>query len=117
MSRAVTIGNGSILVGLDRYGQVRDFYYPYVGHSNHVSGASGSYTHRIGVFVDDKLSWISDDGWQAGNSRSVSDLVGCLKAHNKEIGIELSSFDAVHNEKTSFLGVSLSAMTATTNER
>jgi len=103
MSRAVTIGNGSILVGLDRCGQVRDFYYPYVGHSNHVSGASGSYTHRIGVFVDGKLSWLSDDDWDAGNSCSISDLIGCLDARNKEIGIELSSLDAVHNEKNIFL--------------
>ena len=57
MARAVTLGNGNVLVGLDYQGQVHDFYFPHVGHANHVSGASGSYVHRLGVFVDGELSW------------------------------------------------------------
>ena len=52
MARAVTLGNGNMLVGLDYKGQVRDLYFPFVGESNHVSGASGSFVHRIGVYVD-----------------------------------------------------------------
>ena len=52
MARAVTLGNGNLLVGLDGRGQVRDLYFPYVGEANHVSGASGNFVHRIGVFVD-----------------------------------------------------------------
>jgi len=60
MARAVTLGNGNLLVGLDYRGLVRDFYYPHVGHSNHVSGASGSYLHRVGVWVNGTLSWLTD---------------------------------------------------------
>ena len=60
MARAITVGNGNLLVGLDYRGQVRDLYFPYVGLTNHVSGASGSYVHRIGVYVDGVMSWLDD---------------------------------------------------------
>ncbi len=63
MARAITLGNGNMLVGLDYRGQVRDLYYPYVGQTNHVSGASGSFVHRIGVFVDGEASWLDDAEW------------------------------------------------------
>ncbi len=103
MARSVTIGNGNILVGLDYSGQVCDFYYPYVGHSNHVSGASGSYIHRIGIYVDGALSWLSDDGWVIKNNCDESALVGCLQAVNEELGIELLSIDVVHSKENIFL--------------
>lgn len=103
MARAVTLGNGSILVGLDYKGQVRDFYAPHVGHSNHVSGASGNYVHRIGVFVDDKLSWLDDAGWEVTMTCQSGTVAGCLHAVNDELGVSLTSTDAVHNEKNIFL--------------
>lgn len=103
MARAVTLGNGTILVGLDYRGQVRDFYAPYVGHSNHVSGASGNYVHRIGVFVDGKLSWLDDPGWKATVGCLQNTVIGCLHVVNDELGITLTSSDAVHNEHNIFL--------------
>lgn len=103
MARAVTIGNGNILVGFDHHGQVRDFYYPFVGEANHVSGASGNFVHRIGVFVDDKISWLDDYGWRISISSKDDSCVGQLFAENPELGIVLSSTDAVHNEQNIFL--------------
>ena len=103
MARAVTIGNGNILVGLDYHGQVRDFYYPFVGHSNHVSGASGSFVHRVGVFVDGQLSWLSDPGWGITTGCDDTTLIGSLHAHHPELQISLSSIDAVHNEENIFM--------------
>ncbi len=55
MARTLTIGNGNLLVGIDNRAQVRDFFFPFAGHANHVSGASGSYKHRIGVWTDGVL--------------------------------------------------------------
>ena len=103
MSRSVTIGNGNILVGLDSRGQVRDFYYPFVGESNHVSGASGSYVHRIGVFVDGHISWLDDPSWKITIGSGEFSSIGSLFAENLELGITLTTRDAVHNEQNIFL--------------
>ena len=103
MARAVTIGNGSLLVGLDYRGQVRDLYFPHVGEANHVSGASGNFVHRIGVFVDGSLSWLDSEDWQVKIGADDDTAIGSLSAINEKIGIELTSRDAVHNEQNVFL--------------
>ncbi len=103
MAKAVTIGNGSLLVGLDGRGQVRDLYYPYVGEPNHVSGASGNFVHRIGVFVDGKISWLDDPAWQITIGSEDRSAIGSFFAVNESIQISLSSKDAVHNEQNVFV--------------
>jgi len=103
MARAVTIGNGNVLVGLDHKGQVRDFYYPYVGESNHVSGASGSFVHRIGVFVDGEMSWLDNVDWKVTVGVHDESTIGSVFAFNKRLQITIVSRDVVHNEKDIFL--------------
>ncbi|MCA9360204.1 glycoside hydrolase family 15 protein, partial [Candidatus Kaiserbacteria bacterium] len=103
MARSVTVGNGKLLVGLDVKGQVRDLYFPYVGEANHVSGASGNYVHRIGVFVDGRISWLDDDGWKITSGLDEGTCVGSMFAENLELGISIGSRDAVHNEHDVFL--------------
>lgn len=103
MARAVTIGNGNMLVGLDGRGQVRDLYYPFVGEANHVSGASGNYVHRIGVFVDGTISWLESDEWSVSVGSIDTSRTGSFFAENKTLGITLASHDVVHNEKNIFL--------------
>jgi len=48
MPRALVLGNGQLLVTLDKHGFLRDLHYPYVGLENHASG----HKHRIGVMVN-----------------------------------------------------------------
>ena len=103
MSRAVTIGNGNLLVGLDHRGQVRDFYYPFVGHSNHVSGASGSYMHRVGVWVDGSLRWLSDESWDITITYTEFSGASDIRARNEFLGVTLHITDVVHNEKNVFV--------------
>lgn len=103
MARAVTLGNGSILVGLDYRGQVRDFYFPFVGQSNHVSGASGNFVHRIGVFVDGETVWLDDPRFAVTVETIPDTNVGTLTATSEELGLTLTSTDAVHNEANVFL--------------
>ena len=103
MARAATIGNGSILVGIDERGQVRDFYYPFVGHANHVSGGSGSYWHRIGVWVDGAFSWIEEDGWQVVVDVHPKKMSTSIVAINERLKITLTFKDVVHNEQNIFL--------------
>ncbi len=102
MARASTLGNGNILVGLDYRGQVRDFYYPQVGLRNHVSGASGSFVHRIGVYADDQLVWLDDPSWEVSVGCDAETVVGSMHAVNNELGVTLSSTDVVHNEEDVF---------------
>ncbi len=103
MARSVTVGNGNLLVGLDSYGQVRDLYFPYVGHANHVSGASGNFCHRIGVFVDGAFTWLTDAGWKITVGFNEETSVGSVEAAHEDLGIRLQSIDAVHNEQDVFL--------------
>ena len=56
MARSLVLGNGNSLVCLDKFGQVRDFYFPYAGYENHVGQ---NQVHKIGIFVDDKINWVA----------------------------------------------------------
>lgn len=103
MARSVTLGNGSILVGLDNRGLVRDFYYPFVGFSNHISGAAGNFVHRVGVFVDGELSWLTDPEWQVTVGSPAGLVQGIVHAVNDRLQITLTSTDVVHNEHNVFL--------------
>lgn len=103
MARAVTIGNGNLLVGLDGRGQVRDLYYPFVGHANHVSGASGSFVHRIGVYVENQVSWLDDPEWEVTVGCNEETAIGSLFAVNNHLGVSISTHDAVHNEANVFI--------------
>ncbi|MCB9814148.1 glycoside hydrolase family 15 protein [Candidatus Nomurabacteria bacterium] len=103
MARSVTIGNGNLLVGLDARGQVRDLYFPFVGEANHVSGASGSFVHRIGIYVDDQISWLDDPDWKISIGAEEDTSIGSMFAENLKLGIAVASRDAVHNEQNIFL--------------
>lgn len=103
MARAVIIGNGNLLVGIDGRGQVRDLYFPFVGEANHVSGASGNFVHRIGVYVDGSTTWLDDAGWQFDFETAKDVMIGGFVARHEGIGIVLVSRDAVHNERNVFL--------------
>jgi len=103
MSRVVTIGNGNLLVGIDNRAQVRDFYFPYVGHANHISGASGSYTHRVGVWVDGVMRWLSHDSWDIHTTSEQDGAVQNFVATNNAQSVRLVINDSVHNEYDIFL--------------
>ncbi len=103
MARALTLGNGNMLVGMDYRGQVRDLYWPYVGQTNHVSGASGIFVHRIGVFVDGVISWLDDSAWEITIGAVGDSVLGNFTAVHEGLGVTLSSKDAVHNEHDVFI--------------
>ena len=103
MSRTLTISNGNLLVGIDSRGQVRDFYFPFVGHSNHVSGGSGNYTHRIGVWVEGVLRWLDDPTWDVQTHTAEHGSTTEWILHNEELGVTLTMYEIVHNEHNVFL--------------
>src|SRR3989339_243046 len=99
MTRPIILGNGNMLVCLDKNACIRDFYYPYVGQENHVSGNH----HRIGIYVDGKFSWIYDGHWNLLLKYKKDTLVSEVIAHNNELGIELIINEAVHCQKNILL--------------
>lgn len=103
MSRALTISNGNLLVGIDHRGQVRDFYFPFAGHANHVSGASGTYMHRVGVWVDGTLYWFSHPSWEITMHTENDSVTTQWTAQNNNLGVTLTFHEVVHNEHNVFL--------------
>lgn len=93
MGRPVILSNGHILAGLDDFGTVHDFYYPYVGLEN-LTTARGL-NHKIGVWVDNKFSWIDDGGWQIKLDFEADALVSDITAENAKLSIRLHFQDFV----------------------
>lgn len=96
MARPIVLSNGSMLVGLNRFGEVHDFYYPYVGLENH--DTARDLRHRIGVYVDDKLTWLDDNDWQISQDYMSDTLIGKTVANNSIINIELQFTDAIDHD-------------------
>ncbi len=99
MTRHIILGNGNILVCLDKHARIRDFYYPYVGQENHVS----SNMHRIGVWIDGVFSWVSADDWKMDLSYRKDALVSEVVALHERLQVRLTITEAVHYEKNIFL--------------
>lgn len=99
MARALTLGNGTFLVCLDKYGFVRDMYYPYVGLENHVAG----HKHRIGIMVNNRFSWIDDGSWQISIGYKPETMVGYLVCKNAKLQVTVVMEDIVYNETNVFL--------------
>lgn len=99
--RSLILGNGSLLIALDAHAEVRDLYFPHVGLEEHVYD---TLRHRIGVYVDGALSWLSeDDRWKISIDCEEDALVGNTTARNDALRIELHFHDLVYNEKAIFL--------------
>lgn len=100
MPKSINLGNGTVLIGLDNFGQVKDLYYHYPGFENHVSG---NLAHKIGIFVENKFSWIDDGSWIINILSQEGTMASDITAVNDSLGIELHFSDVLYNEKNIFL--------------
>ena len=100
MARSMVLGNGNTAVCLDKFGQVRDFYFPYVGQENHIGS---NQTHKIGVFVDGKMHWINNGEWNIDIGFERNSMVSKMQAQNERAKVSMESTDVVYNEKNIFL--------------
>ncbi len=99
MTREIILGNGNMLVCLDKNARIRDFYYPYVGQENHVS----SKIHRTGIWVEGQFSWIDEKDWEILIKYKKDCLVSEIYAYNPNLEVELLINEAVHYSKNIFL--------------
>ena len=102
VARPIVLGNGELHVGLNKFGLVHDFYYPYVGFENHAAGAN--LRHKVGVYVDGKISWLDDlDQWEFKFRYPHTALIGHTIAKSKTLDIVLEFDDSVDAEFSVFM--------------
>lgn len=101
MARPIILSNGELHVGINMYGLVHDFYYPYVGHENHTIGQG--LRHRIGVWIDGTISWLDDESWQFTFAYPHSALIGHIKAFSTALQVGIEFDDAVDNDISAFM--------------
>lgn len=100
MGRPVMLGNGSLTVGLNEFGLVHDFYYPYVGLDN-LTTARGT-EHKIGVWVDGHFTWVDDKSWSITVDSETDAMVSDIRLRHDELGVELQLRDFVDSEHNAF---------------
>ncbi|MDB5161289.1 MAG: glycoside hydrolase 15-like protein [Candidatus Saccharibacteria bacterium] len=100
MGRPVVLSNGHILVGLNDYGTVHDFYYPYVGLENLTT--SRNLNHKIGVWANDKFSWLDDGSWKINMDFEEDALVSDITAESDNLKVKLHFSDFVDNHYPAF---------------
>ncbi len=101
MSRPIVLSNGTMHVGINLYGMVHDFYYPYVGLENH--SLANHMRHRVGVWVEGHFSWLDDGSWQIDSDYEDKSLIGMTHATSKSLGITLEFQDAVDAQLNVFM--------------
>lgn len=101
MGRPVVLSNGELHVGINRFGLVHDFYYPYVGLENHCAGKD--LRHKVGVWVDGMVSWLDDGSWKIESWTADGALIGHTKALHTELGVVLEFDDTVDADISAFL--------------
>jgi GH15 family glucan-1,4-alpha-glucosidase len=101
MARPIVLSNGTMHVGINYFGEVHDFYYPYVGLENH--SMANHLRHRVGVWVEGHFSWLDDGKWTVESDYYDNTLIGLTRATNKDLGITLELQDAVDAHEHAFI--------------
>jgi len=114
MARPIILSNGEMHVGLNIYGLVHDFYYPYVGQENHT--AAKQLRHHVGVWVDGQFSWLDDGNWTVDCSYHDDVLVGHTMATHEGLQVRLEFDDCVDSTQAALLR-NIHVMNLAGNER
>lgn len=101
MGRPIVLSNGEMHVGINAYGMVHDFYFPYVGLENHAAGNAPR--HRVGVWIDGQISWLDGGDWAISFSYPHHALVGHTIAKNEAMGVQVEFDDAVDSTISAFM--------------
>lgn len=99
MPKLLSLGNGNILVMLDKFARVCDFFFPYVGLENQI----GRFKHRIGAYTDGKLHWFDEPAWDVTIDSGHETLSGHIQAVNKEQNLSIHLHEIVYNEKNIYI--------------
>jgi len=102
MPKPLVVGNGTLLINLDKNASIRDMYFPHVGSENHVNGRHC----RVGVIVEGKnlgmVSQIGDD-WTRKPGYEKDRLVTDNYYRNDQLEVELRFNECVHPIENVFI--------------
>ncbi len=103
MARPIVLSNGELHVGVNNFGLVHDFYFPYVGLENHAAGKDSR--HHVGVWIDGRMSWLdlNSEEWDTTFSYPHRALIGRVRATNESLGVILEFDDAVDANINAFM--------------
>ena len=101
MARPIVLSNGELHVGINKFGLVHDFYFPYVGLEDHAAG--NSLRHRVGVWTDGLISWLDDGAWTFKFRYPLRALIGHIIAKNEQLGILIEFDDVVDAHMSAFM--------------
>ena len=101
MARPIVLSNGELHVGINNYGLVHDFYFPYVGLENHAAGPD--LRHRVGVWINGQISWLDDGGWSFTFRYPHRALIGHTIAKNESLGVLIEFDDVVDSTISGFM--------------
>jgi glucoamylase len=91
MPRALTLGNGRLLLNFDGAYRIRDLYYPSVGAEHHAGMPS-----RIGFWADSAFAWL--DEFRPTIAYETDTLVSDVVGVHAGLGVEVRLHDAVDYE-------------------
>jgi glucoamylase len=100
MAKSAVLGNGKLLIGLDKFGQVKDAYYHYAGLENHVSE---NLVHKIGVWARGHLCWLDEATWKVKVGTEKDTMATAIVAESSDLGLKLGFSDIVYNEQNIFI--------------
>ena len=101
VARPIVLSNGELHVGINSFGLVHDFYFPYVGLENHSAGPD--LRHRVGVWIDGAISWLDDGDWNFTFRYPHKALIGHTIAKNESLGVLLEFDDVVDSTISAFM--------------
>lgn len=101
MARPIVLSNGELHVGINKFGLVHDFYFPYVGLENHSAGKD--MRHRVGVWADGALHWIDSGEWTFRFRYPHGALIGHTLVKHEGLGILLEFDDVVDSSMSAFM--------------
>ncbi len=99
MPRDLPLGNGSLLVNYDTLYNLRDIYYPYVGHFNHTDG----HVNHVGFWVAGRFAWLDDPAWERTLHYEPETLVTDVTLHHPDLAITVHFSDAVDFDRNVFV--------------
>lgn len=100
MPRAIVSGNGNLLIAIDQQNMLRDLYFPYVGMEAQIAF---QHLHRIGVFIDERFSWLYDPDWQHKIEYIPETLVTDSEARNDNLRLRIRFNDFVYPSENVFI--------------
>ena len=100
MPRAVVTGNGTLLAAMNKQNMLCDLYFPYVGMEAQIAY---QHKHRIGVYVDNRFSWLYNNDWKHDIGYFMETLVTNSYATNENLKLEMTFNDFVYPSENAFI--------------